>query len=54
MTESSTSLEFSDGAIAKVAQLIAEDGNTELKLRIAVTGGGCFVHARARARPRAG
>ena len=41
MSESSTSLEFSDGAIAKVAQLIAEDGNTELKLRIAVTGGGC-------------
>jgi iron-sulfur cluster insertion protein len=41
MTESSTSLEFSDSAAAKVAQLIAEDGNTDLKLRIAVTGGGC-------------
>jgi iron-sulfur cluster insertion protein len=41
MSESSSSLEFSDSAIAKVAQLIAEDGNTDLKLRIAVTGGGC-------------
>ena len=41
MTESGTSLEFSDSAVAKVAQLIAEDGNAELKLRIAVTGGGC-------------
>ena len=41
MSETDTPLEFSDSAVAKVAQLIAEDGNTELKLRIAVSGGGC-------------
>jgi iron-sulfur cluster insertion protein len=32
---------FSDAAAAKVGELIAEDGNPELKLRIAVSGGGC-------------
>jgi iron-sulfur cluster insertion protein len=41
MNEGATPLEFSDSAAAKVAQLIAEDGNAELKLRIAVNGGGC-------------
>jgi iron-sulfur cluster insertion protein len=41
MSESTTPLAFSDTAAAKVAQLIAEDGNAELKLRIAVSGGGC-------------
>ena len=41
MSESTAPLEFSDSAVAKVAQLIAEDGNAELKLRIAVSGGGC-------------
>ncbi|MEC5217220.1 iron-sulfur cluster insertion protein [Actimicrobium sp. GrIS 1.19] len=32
---------FTDNAAAKVAQLIAEDGNPELKLRVFVQGGGC-------------
>jgi iron-sulfur cluster insertion protein len=41
MPESAAPLAFSDAAVAKVAQLIAEDGNAALKLRIAVSGGGC-------------
>ncbi|MDP3672839.1 MAG: iron-sulfur cluster insertion protein ErpA [Telluria sp.] len=41
MSEFITSLAFSDIAAAKIAELIAEDGNAELKLRIAVSGGGC-------------
>jgi iron-sulfur cluster insertion protein len=32
---------FSDNAAAKVRELIAEEGNPSLKLRIYVTGGGC-------------
>jgi iron-sulfur cluster insertion protein len=32
---------LSDAALAKVATLIAEEGNPQLKLRIYVTGGGC-------------
>jgi iron-sulfur cluster insertion protein len=32
---------FSDSAASKVAQLIDEEGNPELKLRVFVTGGGC-------------
>ena len=32
---------FTSDAIAKVAAMIAEDGNPLLKLRIYVTGGGC-------------
>ena len=35
------SIEFSDAAAAKVGELIAEDGNPDLKLRISVSGGGC-------------
>ena len=34
-------LVFSDSAAGKVKQLIDEEGNTELKLRVFVTGGGC-------------
>ena len=34
-------LVFSDSAANKVKQLIDEEGNTELKLRVFVTGGGC-------------
>ena len=34
-------LEFSDQAAAKVAELIVDEGNPELKLRLYVTGGGC-------------
>ena len=33
--------EFSDAAAAKVKQLIAEEGNPNLKLRVVVSGGGC-------------
>jgi len=32
---------FTDNAAIKVADLIAEEGNTELKLRVFVEGGGC-------------
>jgi iron-sulfur cluster insertion protein len=34
-------LEFSDSAANKVRDLIAEEGNPDLKLRVFVTGGGC-------------
>ena len=34
-------LVFSDSAANKVKQLIEEEGNPELKLRVFVTGGGC-------------
>lgn len=32
---------FTDNAAAKVSELIAEEGNDELKLRVYVSGGGC-------------
>lgn len=34
-------LEFTPAAAAKVAELILEEGNPALKLRLYVTGGGC-------------
>lgn len=34
-------LVFTDSAVAKVKDLIAEEGNAALKLRVFVTGGGC-------------
>jgi len=34
-------LVFTDAAAQKVGQLIAEEGNPELKLRVYVSGGGC-------------
>ncbi len=34
-------LVFSDSAAAKVKQLIEEEGNPDLKLRVFVSGGGC-------------
>jgi iron-sulfur cluster insertion protein len=34
-------LVFSDSAASKVKQLIEEEGNPELKLRVFVSGGGC-------------
>ena len=34
-------LVFSDSAASKVKELIQEEGNPELKLRVFVTGGGC-------------
>jgi iron-sulfur cluster insertion protein len=41
MSATAAPVALSDSAAAKVAELIAEDGNPELKLRIAVSGGGC-------------
>ncbi|WP_406850323.1 iron-sulfur cluster insertion protein ErpA [Chromobacterium phragmitis] len=34
-------INFTDSACAKVQDLIAEEGNPDLKLRVFVTGGGC-------------
>lgn len=36
-----TPLFFSDSAVAKVRELVEEEGNPDLKLRVFVTGGGC-------------
>ena len=46
MTESATAAEapplnFTDAAAHKVGQLIEQEGNAELKLRVYVQGGGC-------------
>ncbi len=41
VTDMPTPLVFSDSAALKVKQLIDEEGNTELKLRVFVSGGGC-------------
>jgi iron-sulfur cluster insertion protein len=41
MTEIPAPLVFTDSAADKVKQLIQEEGNTDLKLRVFVTGGGC-------------
>ena len=41
ITEMPAPLVFTDSAAAKVKQLIDEEGNQELKLRVFVTGGGC-------------
>ena len=41
LAEAPTPLVFTDIAAAKVADLIAEEGNPELKLRVFVQGGGC-------------
>jgi iron-sulfur cluster insertion protein len=41
VTEMPAPLVFTDSAANKVKQLIEEEGNAELKLRVFVTGGGC-------------
>lgn len=41
MNESHDLLIFTDSAANKVKQLIEEEGNSELKLRVFVSGGGC-------------
>ncbi len=41
VTEISTPLVFTDSAAGKVKELIEEQGNPGLKLRVFVTGGGC-------------
>ncbi|HTO46937.1 MAG TPA: iron-sulfur cluster assembly accessory protein, partial [Burkholderiales bacterium] len=40
-TEMPAPLVFTDSAANKVKQLIDEEGNPELKLRVFVSGGGC-------------
>jgi len=40
-TETESPLIFTDSAAQKVRQLIEEEGNDNLKLRVYVTGGGC-------------
>ncbi|MCZ7566648.1 MAG: iron-sulfur cluster insertion protein ErpA [Burkholderiales bacterium] len=41
VTEMPSPIVFTDSAATKVKQLIDEEGNAELKLRVFVTGGGC-------------
>src|SRR3954469_10041404 len=41
VTEMPAPIIFTDSAAAKVAQLIEEEGNLDLKLRVFVQGGGC-------------
>jgi len=41
VVEVSSPLVFTDSAVAKVKELIDEEGNPALKLRVFVTGGGC-------------
>ncbi len=40
-TEMPAAIIFSESAASKVAQLIEEEGNPDLKLRVFVQGGGC-------------
>jgi iron-sulfur cluster insertion protein len=40
-TDMPAPLVFTDSAAAKVAELVAEEGNPDLKLRVFVQGGGC-------------
>ena len=41
VTEMPIPITFTESACAKVRELIAEEGNNDLKLRVFVTGGGC-------------
>ena len=41
VTEMPAPIVFTDAAADKVAQLIEEEGNADLKLRVFVQGGGC-------------
>ncbi|HEU0220042.1 MAG TPA: iron-sulfur cluster insertion protein ErpA [Gallionella sp.] len=41
VTETQDPLIFTDNAANKVKQLIEEEGNADLKLRVFVSGGGC-------------
>ncbi len=40
-TTQSETIVLTDGAVAKVSELIAQEGNPELALRVAVRPGGC-------------
>jgi len=41
MEQTATALDFTESAARKVKQLIDEEANPRLKLRVFVTGGGC-------------
>jgi len=41
MTDTAIPILITDNATAKVSNLLAEEGRTDLKLRIFVSGGGC-------------
>jgi len=41
VTDANASITFTDNAAKKVKQLIEEEGNQSLNLRVYVTGGGC-------------
>jgi len=41
MSELHAPVKFTDNAAVKVGQLIADEGNDNLKLRVYITGGGC-------------
>ena len=41
VTDAPSPVVFTDSAAKKVKQLIDEEGNTDLKLRVFVSGGGC-------------
>ena len=41
MTETVNPLVFTDNAAKKVSELIADEGNDNLKLRVYISGGGC-------------
>ncbi len=41
MSSTETPIIFTDSAAAKVAELLAEEDNPDLKLRVYITGGGC-------------
>jgi iron-sulfur cluster insertion protein len=41
VTDAPAALIFTDNAAGKVRELIEEEGNSDLKLRVFVTGGGC-------------
>ncbi len=41
MSESEAPIVFTDSAARKVAELLAEENNPDLKLRVYITGGGC-------------
>lgn len=36
-----TPINFTENAVSKVRELITEEGNPDLKLRVFITGGGC-------------
>lgn len=41
MSEIQTPIKFTDSAASKVGDLIADEGNDNLKLRVYISGGGC-------------